>query len=97
MLCGYSEERICRCKCWIMYFCTCVMLESLFYVSFLTSNKGLVVGGLHEFKDIIARIVVFVVDLGVAEEAGVSPFFEDSGGDIKLLHYFLVGEYHFAG
>lgn len=54
-------------------------------------------GGLHEFKDIIARIVVFVVDLGVAEEVGVSPFFEDSGGDIKLLHYFLVGEYHFAG
>ena len=32
-------------------------------------------GGLHEFKDIIARIVVFVVDLGVAEEVGVSPFF----------------------
>lgn len=42
---------------------------------FLTSNKRLVVGGLHEFKDVIAGVVVFVVDLGVAEEAGVSPFF----------------------
>ena len=46
---------------------------------FLTSNKRLVVGGLHEFEDVVAGIVVFVVDLGVAEEAGVSPLFEDCG------------------
>ena len=31
--------------------------------------------GLHEFEDVIAGVVIFVVDLGVAEEAGVSPFF----------------------
>ena len=49
-------------------------------ISFLTSNKSLVVRGLHEFKDIIAGVVVFVVDLGVAEEAGVSPFFKDGSG-----------------
>lgn len=47
---------------------------------FLTSNKRLVVGGLHEFKDVIAGVVVFVVDLGVAEEAGVSPLFKDGSG-----------------
>lgn len=32
-------------------------------------------GGLHEFENVVAGVVVFVVDLGVAEEAGVSPFF----------------------
>ena len=47
---------------------------------FLTSNKRLVVGGLHEFEDVVAGVVVFVVDLGVAEEAGVSPFFKDGSG-----------------
>lgn len=49
---------------------------------FLTSNKRLIVGGLHEFEDVIAGVVVFVVDLGVAKEAGVSPLFEDCCGDI---------------
>lgn len=38
--------------------------------------------GLHEFEDVVAGVVVFVVDLGVAKEAGVSPFFEDCGGYI---------------
>ena len=64
---------------------------------FLASHKSFVVGGLHEFEDVVAGVVVFVVDLGVAKEAGVSPLFEDCCGDVKLLHYFLVGEYHFAG
>ena len=49
-------------------------------VSLLTSNKSFVVGGLHEFEDVVAGVVVFVVDLGVAEEAGVSPFFKDGSG-----------------
>ena len=39
-------------------------------------------GGLHEFENVVAGVVVFVVDLGIAEEAGVSPLFEDCGGDI---------------
>ena len=47
---------------------------------FLMSNKRLVVGGLHEFEDVIAGVVVFVVDLGIAEEAGISPFFKDGSG-----------------
>ena len=47
---------------------------------FLTIHKRLVVGGLHEFENIVAGVVIFVVDLGVAEEAGVSPFFKDGSG-----------------
>ena len=42
---------------------------------FLMSNKRLVVGSLHEFENVVAGVIVFVVDLGVAEEAGVSPIF----------------------
>lgn len=49
-------------------------------VSFLTCDKRFVVGGLHEFEDVIAGVVVFVVDLGVAKESGVSPFFKDCSG-----------------
>ena len=49
---------------------------------FLASYKSLVVGGFHKFYNIVSGIVIFVVDLGVTEEAGVSPLFEDCGGDI---------------
>ncbi len=41
---------------------------------FLASHKSLVVGGFHKFYNIVSGIVIFVIDLGVAEEAGVSPF-----------------------
>ena len=51
-------------------------------LSHLATYKSFVVGGLHEFEDVIAGVVIFVVDLGVTEEAGVSPLFEDCGGDI---------------
>ena len=64
---------------------------------FLPSYKSLVVGGCHKFYNIVSGIVIFVVDLGVAEESVVSPFLQDCCGNVKLLHYFLVGEYHFAG
>lgn len=45
-------------------------------------KKSLVVGGFHKFYNIVSGIVIFVIDLGVTEEAGVSPLFEDCGGDI---------------
>ena len=51
-------------------------------LSHLATYKSFVVGGLHEFEDVIAGVVIFVVDLGVTEEAGVSPLFEDCCGDI---------------
>ena len=54
----------------------------LFGISFLSGNKCLVMCSFHEFKDVIAGVVIFVVDLGVAEEAGVSPFFKDGSGYI---------------
>ena len=63
---------------------------------FLASYKSLVVGGFHKFYNIVSGIVIFIIDLGVAEEAGVSPLFENCCGDVKLLHDFLVGEYHFT-
>jgi len=69
----------------------------LFGISFLSGNKCLVMCSFHEFNDVIAGVVVFVVDLGIAEEAGVSPFFKDCCGNVKLFHNLLVGEYHFAG
>ena len=43
-------------------------------------KKCFVVGGFHKFHNIISRVVVFVVDLGIAEEAGISPFFKDGSG-----------------
>ena len=49
---------------------------------FLASHKSLVVGGFHKFHNIISRVVIFVVDLGVTEEAGVSPFFKDGSGHV---------------
>ena len=47
-------------------------------------------GGLHEFENVVAGVVVFVIDLGGAEEVGVSPLFEKCCGDVKLLHDFLL-------
>ena len=49
-------------------------------LSHLATYESFVVGGLHEFEDVIAGVVVFVVDLGIAEEAGISPFFKDGSG-----------------
>lgn len=49
-------------------------------LSHLATYESFVVGGLHEFEDVVAGVVVFVVDLGIAEEAGISPFFKDGSG-----------------
>ena len=36
-------------------------------LSHLATYESFVVGGLHEFEDVIAGVVIFVVDLGVTE------------------------------